>query len=148
MPVLLHDSAVRDAIRARLQALRPDAPRKFGRMTIDQMLWHVNQALRQALGQIPAKQVKMPLPKPVMKFIVLNLPWPTGSPTAPEFVADMQRCEFETERANCLQLIDAFAAKNTDDTWPVAGTLGKMSGRDWSRLEAKHLDHHLKQFSS
>jgi len=43
---LLHDPAVRDAIRARVEALRPDAPRKFGKMSIDQMLWHVNQALR------------------------------------------------------------------------------------------------------
>ena len=48
MPALLHDPAIRDAIRARLQTLRPDAPRKFGKMTVDQMLWHVNQALAQA----------------------------------------------------------------------------------------------------
>lgn len=148
MPALLHDPAVRNAIRTRIQALRPDAPRKFGKMTVNQMLWHVNQALAQSLGQIGAQPVKMPLPKPIMRFLVLNLPWPTGAPTAPEFVADQQRCEFDMERVRCLQLIDAFAAKSMDDVWPIAGTLGKMSGREWSRLEAKHLDHHLKQFSS
>lgn len=148
MPALLHDPAVRNAIRARVEALRPDAPRKWGKMTIDQMLWHVSQALAQGLGQIPAQSVQMPLPKPIIKFFVFNLPWPAGAPTAPEFVADSQRCEFDTERARCLRLIDAFAAKSMDDAWPTAGTLGKMSGRDWSRLEAKHLDHHLKQFSA
>jgi hypothetical protein len=145
---LLHDPAVRDAIRARVEALRPDAPRKFGKMSIDQMLWHVNQALAQSLGQVPSQPVKMPVPKPVLKFFVFNFPWPTGAPTAPEFVADAQRCEFAKERARCLQLIDAFAAKSMDGAWPTASTLGKMSGRDWSRLEAKHLDHHLKQFST
>jgi hypothetical protein len=145
---LLHDPAIRNAIRARLEALRPDAPRKFGKMRIDQMLWHANQALAQSLGQVPSRSVKTPVPKPVLKFFVLNLPWPTGAPTAPEFVADAQRCEFDKERARCLELIDAFATKSLDDTWPLASTLGKMSGRDWSRLEAKHLDHHLKQFNA
>lgn len=145
---LLHDPVLRESLRARVQGLRPDATRKWGKMTIDQMLWHVSQALAQGIGQIPAAPVKMPLPKPMMKFVVLNLPWPKGSPTAPEFVADMQRCEFEAERNRCLNLIDAFAAKDMKESWPVAGTLGTMSGRDWSRLEAKHLDHHLKQFSA
>jgi len=145
---LLHDPAVRNAIRARVEALRPDAPRRFGKMTIEQMLWHVNQALGQSLGQVPSAPVKTPVPKPLLKFFVFNLPWPTGAPTAPEFQADGQRCEFAKERARCLQLIDAFAAKNLDGTWPIASTLGRMSGRDWSLLEAKHLDHHLKQFNS
>jgi hypothetical protein len=108
----------------------------------------VSQALAQSLGQIPAQPVKMPLPKPILRFVVFNLPWPTGAPTAPEFVADNRRCEFDAERARCLQLMDAFAAKSMDDAWPTAGTLGKMSGRDWSRLEAKHLDYHLRQFSA
>jgi hypothetical protein len=53
-----------------------------------------------------------------------------------------------SERDRCLKLIDAFAAKRIDESgWPIASTLGSMSGHDWSRLEAKHLDHHLKQFS-
>jgi len=26
--------------------------------------------------------------------------------------------------------------------------MGRMTGREWSRLSAKHLDHHLKQFSA
>jgi hypothetical protein len=149
MAVLLHDPAVRQSLRTRVQGLRPDAIRKWGKMTVDQMLWHVNQALGQAVGQVPADPVKAPLPKPILKFMVLNLPWVKGAPTAPEFVADMQRCEFEAERDRCLKLIDAFAAKRIDeDGWPIASTLGSMSGRDWSRLEAKHLDHHLKQFSA
>jgi hypothetical protein len=148
VPALLHDPAVRNAIRARVEALRPDAPRKFGKMTVDQMLWHVSQALAQSLGHIPAQPVRMPLPKPVLKLCVFMLPWPVGAPTAPEIVADAQRCQFEKEHARCLQLIDAFAAKSMDDPWPTSGTLGRMTGREWSRLEAKHLDHHLKQFSA
>jgi hypothetical protein len=40
-------------------ALRPDSPRRWGRMSVGQML----------------------CPRPLMKFIVINLPWPKGAPT-------------------------------------------------------------------
>ena len=70
-------------------------------MTVDQMLWHVNQAMEQPLD----------------------------------------------EHRRCLALIDEFTSRPIDGPWPVSDTLGRMSGRDWSRLEAKHLDHHLRQFS-
>jgi len=148
VPAILHDAATRASLRTRLQSLRPDAPRQWGKMTIDQMLWHVNQSLAQALGQVSAEPVKMPIPKPVLKFLVLNLPWTKGAPTAPDLIADMRRCQFDAEHARCLELVDAFAARSIDGSWPRAGVLGNMSGRDWSRLEAKHLDHHLRQFSA
>ena len=32
--------------------------------------------------------------------------------------------------------------------WPEHAAFGSMSGRDWSRLMAKHFDHHLRQFSA
>jgi hypothetical protein len=148
MPALLHDPAVRQGIRTRIQALSPTSTRKWGKMTIDQMLWHVNQALAQALGHIGSEPVKMPVPAVVLRFMVLSVPWPKGSPTAPELVADAERRQFDVERMRCLELIETFAAKSIDEPWPVSGTLGRMTGRQWSRLEAKHLDHHLKQFGT
>ena len=42
---MLHDPTVRSSIEARLNAIRADAPRQWGSMTVDQMLWHVNQSL-------------------------------------------------------------------------------------------------------
>jgi hypothetical protein len=80
-----------------------------------------------------------------MKFVVLKLPWPKGAPTMPEFVARAEH-DFEAERARCVALLKRFAAKPMDDPWPRNPVFGEVSGQYVSRLHAKHLDHHLRQF--
>jgi hypothetical protein len=45
---LLHDSAVHASLLKRLDDLRPDSRGRWGRMSVDQMLWHVNAALEAA----------------------------------------------------------------------------------------------------
>lgn len=148
MPPQLHDPAVRDVIARRVTALRPDASRVWGKMTVDQMLWHVNCALENSLGRFVVKERRMPLPNSVLKFLVLSVPWRRGNtPTAPEFVAK-QQYDFGAERSRLLALIDEIAAKPIEGAWPNSSFMGPMSGTDWSRLHAKHLDHHLAQFGA
>jgi hypothetical protein len=144
MPIL-HDSETRAAITQRLVALRPDSERRWGAMSVEQMLWHVNQAMAAALGEVAVAPRKLPLPRPVLKFIVLNLPWMKGAPTHPGFLAK-GAYDFDAERARCLRLIDTFTARSIDSEWPLQPNFGRMSGRHISRLQAKHLNHHLSQF--
>jgi hypothetical protein len=141
----LHDSTYRAAIQNRLQALRADSQRKWGKMTVDQMLWHVNEALESALGRISLPPERSPLPRPIMKFIVINLPWPKGAPTLPDWRARGEH-DFNTERSRCLRLVDELASTPLDGHWPDSPVLGRMTGRDVTRLHAKHLNHHLTQF--
>ena len=80
-----------------------------------------------------------------MKFIVINIPWPKGAPTLPKWVP--RRNTTSLRSANAVSgLIDDLAAKRIDDEWPSSPMLGRMSGIDVTRLHAKHLNHHLKQF--
>ena len=109
------------------------------------MLWHVNGALANAIGQNDIPAAKIPIPRPILKFIVMKLPWGKGNPTAPAFVASGSY-DFEGERARCIELIDALAAKSMEVPWTDHPAFGRMSGRDVSRLHAKHLNHHLTQF--
>ena len=37
---------------AAVEALRPDAARRWGKMSVSQMLWHVNEAMEGALGRM------------------------------------------------------------------------------------------------
>jgi len=145
--LVLHDPATLASIRSRVERLTPDAKRLWGKMTVDQMLWHVNQAMEQPLGRIRFKRTIKFVPRSVIKFLILNVKWPKGARTQPEIFVGAERHSFEHEHRRCLALIDEFTSKPIDGPWPVSDTLGKMSGRDWSRLEAIHLDHHLKQFS-
>jgi hypothetical protein len=142
---MLHDAAYRSQVHARVHALRPDSQGKWGQMSVDQMLWHVSDAMEVALGIRPAAPVKSPLPRPIMKFAVLNLPWPKGAPTLPMFVPQ-KRYEFTVERDRCLRLIDQLSAKRLEDAWPENPVFGNVRGHDVSRLHAKHLNHHLTQF--
>jgi len=142
---MLHDEAYRTRIIDRLRTLRHDTARRWGKMSVDQMVWHVNGGLSMALGQIEVPARNLLVPRPVIRFVVLNLPWPKGVPAMPMFVAS-RSYDFEPERARCLKLIEQLAAKPLDDKWPAHPLLGSVSGRDASRLQARHLNHHLKQF--
>ena len=144
----LHDSEDRNKIKSRLQAIKPNATPKWGSMTVDQMMWHVGSTLELCLGTLPhgdEKSSAPPLPKPWLRAIVLSLPWPKGAPTLPSVKAT-NRYDLEAERARALQLIETFASRPLDGPWPVHPILGTMSGKQYSRLQAKHFNHHLTQF--
>ena len=71
----LHDPSHRGELVRRLEALTPDSERRWGKMSVDQMLWHVGDALALSLGEITVSTEKPPIPRGLLKFIVLNLPW-------------------------------------------------------------------------
>lgn len=141
----LHDPSDRSQLVQRIQALRPDSPRHWGKMSADQMLWHVSDALALAIGELAVPPTRPPLPQRLLKFMILNLPWGKNAPTMPQFVAT-KNYDFEAERTRCLRLIDRVAAIDIDGEWPTHPMLGRMTGSQVSRLHAKHLHHHLTQF--
>jgi hypothetical protein len=145
MPVL-HDDRYRTEILRRVESLTPESQGRWGKMSVNQMLWHVNEAMEGALGRITVSPGKVPLPRPLMKFIVINMPWPKGAPTLARWVPRHDDYDFAAERRRCLRLIDELVSKRLDDEWADSPTLGRMSGKEVSRLHAKHLNHHLTQF--
>jgi hypothetical protein len=146
MPTL-HDPAFRASLVARLNALDPSSPRKWGAMSADQMLWHVNQFLAAALGEGTLPAHKPPLPAPLMRLMVLYMPWPKSAPTNPGAVAG-ETHDFEAEKARCRTLIERFAAKPMEGAWPADPSFGQSTGTFASKLQAKHLDHHFRQFGA
>ena len=60
--LLLHDPSVRDSIRARIEALSPTATRRWGRMSVGQMLWHCNQVLRTSFRDMQVVPRRPPVP--------------------------------------------------------------------------------------
>lgn len=143
----VHDAVTRTSLISRIESLRPENERRWGRMTIDQMLWHVNQGLLCGLGEIEIPPTRMPLPAALVVPLVLNLPWPKGAPTAPDFVA-RATYDFEEQRQRLLGLVRAFGERELQRPWPPHTGFGRLSGKQWSRLMYRHLDHHLRQFSA
>ncbi len=147
MPRLLHDPEVYASIRRRIESLRPDTPRQWGKMSIDQMLWHVNVSMREAVGDYQPRIKPIPIPKPVLRWMVLHLPWGKGARTREDMYA-VSTHDLDQQKAETLALVDRIYQKPLASAWPESVSMGRMSGKHWSQLTARHLDHHMRQFSS
>ena len=147
MPKLLHDPAVYQSIRSRVESLRADSPRQWGRMSIDQMLWHVNVSMREAVGDYTPDVKPLPVPKWLMRWAILNMPWGRGARTRPDMYA-VSTHDFARQKAETLALLERIYSRPLSATWPPSVSMGAMSGRHWSQLTARHLDHHLTQFGA
>jgi len=146
--VSIHDAAFRSDVKNRINALSPHAKRQWGKMTIDQMLWHVSEGFELALGRREYGVTKGLMPYWLMKFMVLSLPWPKGrTPTLPPLVAK-GNYDVEAERARCLRLIDELAQKDLASQWPYHPLLGQLTGQEHSHLQGKHVEYHLRQFGA
>ena len=146
----LFDTRDRQTILDRLEALRPDSPRQWGKMDVAQMLTHCARSMEVATGDKPRRQALIgkllgPL---VRKKILGDQPLSHNSPTDPTFVVK-EACDFDRERQRLRGLVDRFADLGSAHAGQVIHSfLGRMSGEEWDCLMHKHLDHHLRQFGA
>ncbi|HEX9165699.1 MAG TPA: DUF1569 domain-containing protein [Gemmatimonadales bacterium] len=139
------------SVLTRLSRVTAEDTRRWGTMTVHEMLCHLSDAFRAGLAEPPvAKPMRvMGLRGPVAKWVALSLPlpWPHGirgpaevdpkrGGTKPaEFAADRDRVEARLRR---------FIAEVGDGVpHPM---FGAMTRADWLRWGWLHMDHHLRQF--
>jgi len=144
---LIHDPQTRASIERRIRSLTPESRAVWGRMSVDQMLWHINQAMGLSLGTVTVGPGGPTMPPWLMRTLVIKLPWPKNGPTHPDFVAK-RRYDFADERERALRNIAEITSKPMDYAWPAHPAFGQMSGRQVSTLTHKHLNHHLTQFGA
>src|SRR5262245_39275764 len=100
---LLHDPGRGDELRRRVHALQGEMTPRWGKMSIDQMLHHVNLVLMESLGEYSPKPSIRGLPPALVRWMILNGPWGKGAPTRPDMVIPQgQRFDFEQEKTRCL----------------------------------------------
>jgi hypothetical protein len=144
----LFDPAGLDAVLARLDRLRPDSARLWGRMSIGQMLAHCQKPLRVALGELPLKRsfVGLLFGRIAKRKLLAPEPWKPGMPTAPEFRITDAR-EFEKERSALRALVERFGKAGPAGLTQLPHPFfGRMTPDEWQALQWRHLDHHLRQF--
>ena len=144
----LADPNVRAACHSRVACLHTDARAKWGRMTAPQMVCHLNDSFRVAMGEKYASPATSLLQRTFIKWVALRTPvrWPPGVPTRPEIEqgrGGTPPAEWESDCAELLRLIDAFAQSETFGVHPA---FGNMTQRDWLIWGYRHVDHHLRQF--
>jgi uncharacterized protein DUF1569 len=143
----------KNEILRRVMIVRPDSARRWGRMSAHQMICHVNDCLRVAIGQKPVSAATGPVQRTVLKWIALYLPlpWPPGIPTRPE--VDQQSggtrpADFAADVAELRALVEIVAGRDPGENWPAHPVFGRMSRAAWLRWGYLHTDHHLRQFGA
>lgn len=151
-------SLVREAdkaeILARLRSLRPDNVRRWGRMSSHQMVCHLADAFRMALGQKAVTPASGLLQRTLVKGVALYLPlpWPAGRiPTRPEI--DQERegtrpVDFAADVGQVEKLLKLVTAPSRTLDRRTHPTFGPMSDAAWLRWGYLHTDHHLRQFGA
>jgi hypothetical protein len=143
---LIHDTGRGEEIKRRVQALTPEKTPLWGKMSVDQMLHHVNLSLAESLGEYTARRSLKGLPRTWIRWMILNGPWGRSAPTRPDmYIAHGIRFDFAQEKARTLSMIDRIVAKPMESDWPESANF-PMTGRHWSQLHYRHVNHHLTQF--
>jgi hypothetical protein len=143
----LAQPAARAALLERAARLSPDATPAWGRLTAPQMLVHVTDALRMAFGDVRCAPKHMTLLRrtPVKQLVIYWLPFPKGTPTAPELLA-RAATSWDDELARLREAVGRFDPAVAPARWPEHPIFGALSGRAWGVLAYRHADHHLRQF--
>jgi Protein of unknown function (DUF1569) len=139
------------ALRARLEALAPDATRQWGKMNAAQMLAHCNIPLESGLGKLQLPQEGNFITRPLLKWYVLSKDsFKPGLPTAKSFTIPLQDDkDFTREKARLLaNLAEGYQRGQNGTPWAMHNMFGTLTPQQWAELTYMHLDHHLKQFGS
>ena len=145
----LFDPAARADIIGRIDRLAPERLPLWGGMNAPQMLTHVGEQLRNALGDMDAQVVPSSFSRPPMNWLLIHVvPWPKARAKSPPEFLVRPPAAWDRDMSDLKDLIRRFAERSPSDEWPVSAAFGRISGRDWGVLTYKHLDHHLRQFGA
>lgn len=138
-------------ILRRLETIAPDRPGLWGRMSAHQMICHLKDCFRMALGEREVQPRGTVFHRTILKWIGLNLPLPVprGRPTMPEVdqqLGGTPPVEFRRDLSELVGLIERFAGRADGFDAAAHPLLGKLSEREWARWGYLHTDHHLRQF--
>ena len=133
-------------ILERVARLRPDAPARWGRFTAPQMLCHLTDGARMAMGELAVAPRHLPIRYfPLKQLVLYVLPFPKGAPTAPELIA-RTATNWAGEVDELTRAYERFIGQQDRHDWPDHPAFGTMSGKAWATLMYRHTNHHLTQF--
>jgi hypothetical protein len=148
----LADVIDRDRIIERLHQVSPDSSSQWGQMTAPQMISHLIDAFRVALGERKVKGFPTSFRRTALRWMALYSPSRRQNlrsikvetvDQAEDFVDGFARNVRELE-----ELVGRFLdriAMGTLDRHPL---FGPMNSWQWLRWGYIHMDHHLRQFGA
>jgi hypothetical protein len=139
----------RSEVLDRLAKVRSDAPRRWGTMSAHQMICHLCDSLRSALGEKYISPSNSLFMRTILKPLALwvPVPWPHGFKTRPEM--DQQQggtppVNFTSDLEELRILFERFCTRQGE--FAPHAMFGRMSRAERMRHAYLHFDHHLRQF--
>jgi hypothetical protein len=136
-------------IVARIEKLKPDTQRQWGKMNVAQMLAHTGISLDTAMGENrlePANFVGRFIGSILKRGALSEKPFGKNSPTDKSYIFKDDR-KFDQEKERTLAKVKKFSqggpANTTKHPHPF---FGHFTPDEWGVFQWKHLDHHLRQF--
>jgi hypothetical protein len=151
MKKTLSDISAKEFLFQRIDMLDTDCQSKWGRMNVNQMLRHLNDAAKLATGKITLNFKSRFLQRALLKNLILwGMPAPKGkAKTFNEIDIVAKRInpkDLNSERVALKQTIEEFLLFGEKNEYCPHPAFGKMTGKQWKKLVYAHVDHHLKQF--
>ena len=144
----LWDRSTRQALQTRFGTIEAGARPSWGKMSAPEMVSHVAESLRMAIGELPCAPKNGPLRRwPLKQLVIYWLPWPKGVPTAPELLA-RRPMSWRGDLGELAGLIERVGSRGADGPFADHPAFGRLTGRAWGVLIHRHLDHHLRQFNA
>lgn len=150
------DAAAREALLRSgmweaLAPLRPDTPARWGRMTAQQMVEHLEWTFACSTGtRTVACFIPEELRPRYLAFLAHDRPTPQGfeNPALAAVLPPLAHADFGAATAGLKREVELYLSLATSDpavlrTHPL---FGPIDAEQWSRTHYKHVRHHFTQF--
>ena len=145
----LRASFLRGEFLERLAPLEAATPAKWGGMSAQQMVEHLEWVFAISNGRV---QVDCPVPEAererVKPFLRSNMPTPRGfeNPVLTAGLPAPRHADLDAARAALRGEVARFFAEADPDALRTHPLFGPIGHEDWERAHYKHAHHHLLQF--
>ncbi len=148
MPAKLLNAQTKQEFVERINKLKPDTPRKFGKLTPHELLSHLSAAIKMSLDELNLTDDGNIFTRSFGKWLVVYVPWPKGKIVVTPKLTPPPAAEFEADRAEAIRQLGRFIEVLEKE--PERSAQSPLFGRPkmpwWSKMHAKHFDHHFQQF--
>ena len=148
MPTIFNPDSAK-AIQARIDRLTPDARPLWGRMSAGEMVCHLTDAFKVALGETPTNLRTSILSNRLVRWLIISVfPLPRGKATTSREFQLTLPANWNADRGDFRRYFERVLVKGRDPnaTWNTHPSFGRMGTNQYGKLMYKHMDHHLRQF--
>ena len=143
----------KEEIVMRLGSIGVESRRQWGKMTVAEMVCHLNDALLVSMGEKPARSISNWFSRSIFKWAGLWFPtqWPHGVKTVPECdarAAGTRPAEMNADLEELRISLDRFTRRPREFELQAHPMFGPMTEKEWMRWGYLHMDHHLRQFGA